>query len=129
MPQNRIISFSESNRKNGAFQNFSTWSILKQKRNRKWNYSIFGHFKISWKCYHMTKSSFTCFLGHFILPPVNLSPSWLVKMKFPCHNLFLKFWVVRSCTISVTRSPTYFYVTPHFDVLIIDLRENVTKSN
>ena len=76
-----FFSFSESNRKNGAFQNFrtqeswafqgfSTWSILKQKRNRKWNYSIFGHFKILWKCYHMTKSSFTCFLGHFKLPPV-----------------------------------------------------------
>ena len=53
-----------------AFQNFSTWSILKLKRNRKWNSSIFGHFKILSKCYHMTKSSFTCFLGHFILPPV-----------------------------------------------------------
>ena len=30
----------------------------------------FGAFKKLWKCYHMTKSSFTCFLEHFILPPV-----------------------------------------------------------
>ena len=48
-----FFSSSESNRKNGAFQNFRTqeswafqnfsmWSILKQKRNRKWNYSILG---------------------------------------------------------------------------------------
>ena len=49
---------------------FCTWSILKLKKNRKWNSSIFGHFKILSKCYHMTKSSFTCFLGHFILPPL-----------------------------------------------------------
>ena len=37
------------------------------------NGSILGHFKKLCKCYHMTKSSFTCFLEHFILPPVNQS--------------------------------------------------------
>ena len=58
----------------------------------------------------------------------NLPSSLLAKMKLPCYNLFFKFWAVRSCTISVTRSPTYFYVTSHFDVLIIDLRENVLFS-
>ena len=62
--------FDSENGKNGAFRNFSTWSIFKLERNWKWNSSIFGHFKILSKCYHMTKSSFTCFLGHFILPPV-----------------------------------------------------------
>ena len=48
----------------------STWSILKQKMNRKWNSSILGHFKKLRKCYHMTKSSITCFLGHFMIPRV-----------------------------------------------------------
>ena len=38
--------------------------------NRKWNSSILGHFKKLRKCYHMTKSSFTCFLGHFMIPRV-----------------------------------------------------------
>ena len=49
--------------KNVAFHNFSMWSILKQNKNWKWNSSILGHFKILGKCYHMTKSSFTCFFG------------------------------------------------------------------
>ena len=67
----KLITFSDSNRKNGAFQNFSTWSVLKLKRNRKWNSLILGHFKIQCPCHLMSKSSFTCFLGHFILPPLN----------------------------------------------------------
>ena len=57
--------------KSGAFQKISTWSILKLKMNRKWNSSILGHFKKLRKCYHMTKSSFTCFLGHFMIPRVS----------------------------------------------------------
>ena len=60
---------TNSNIKNWAFQKISTWSILKLKMNRNWNFSILGHFKLS-KCYHMTKSSFTCFLGHFMIPRV-----------------------------------------------------------
>ena len=35
-----------------------------------WNSSIFGHFEKMGKSYHMTKSSFTCFFGHFKIPPV-----------------------------------------------------------
>ena len=76
-----FFPFSESDRKNGAFQKIrtwksgafqkiSTWSILKLKMNRKWNSSILGHFKKLRKCHHMTKSSFTCFLGHSMIPRV-----------------------------------------------------------
>ena len=43
---------------------------FEHKWNRKWNSSILGHFKKMWTCYHMTKSSFTCFLGHFMVPLV-----------------------------------------------------------
>ena len=41
-------------------------------KHRKWNSSILGHFKKLRKCYHMTKSSFTYFLGHFMMPRVSL---------------------------------------------------------
>ena len=47
--------------------NYSHVINFKKKLNRNWNSSILGHFKILSKCYHMTKSSFTCFLGHFML--------------------------------------------------------------
>ena len=33
-------------------------------------FSIFGHFKILSKCYHMTKSSFTCFWGISYYPRI-----------------------------------------------------------
>ena len=33
-------------------------------------FSDFRAFQKLCKCYHMTKSSFTCFLRHFMLPPV-----------------------------------------------------------
>ena len=65
-----IFPISELDRKNGAFRKKSTWSILKQKKNRKWNSSIFGHFEKNGKSYHMTKSSFTCLFGHFKIHPV-----------------------------------------------------------
>ena len=55
---------------NEAFQKISTWSILKQKRNRKWNSTILRHFKILCICHHVKYISFTCFLGQFMLPPV-----------------------------------------------------------
>ena len=61
-----FFPFSESDRKNGAFQKITT-SILKLKMNRKWNSSIFGHFKKKGKCYHMTKFSFACLFGHFMI--------------------------------------------------------------
>ena len=38
----QFFPFSKSNRKNGAFQNISTWSILKQKENRKEILRIWG---------------------------------------------------------------------------------------
>ena len=41
-----------------------------QKMNRNWNYSILGHFKNKCICHHVKNISFTCFLGHFIIPPV-----------------------------------------------------------
>ena len=92
-----FFPFSESDRKNGAFQKIrtyksgafqeiSTWSILKHKRNRKWNYSILGHFKKLRNCYHMTKSSFTCFLGHFMIPRVLLRSA--MSQMFTYHWLF-----------------------------------------
>ena len=43
----------------------STWPILKRK-NRQWNSWILGY--LNYKC--MTKSSFTCLFGHYLLPPV-----------------------------------------------------------
>ena len=61
--------FSESDRN---FQKICTWSILKQKMNRKLNSSILGHFEKLWKCYHMKNPSFTCLLGHLMVPPVFL---------------------------------------------------------
>jgi len=44
--------------------------VLKQKGNRKSNSSILGHFKQFRKCYYMTKTSCTCFLGHFMIPSI-----------------------------------------------------------
>ena len=48
---------------------FPFW-FWKQKMNRKWTSSILGHFEKKCICYHMIKSSYTYFLGHFKLPPV-----------------------------------------------------------
>ena len=41
------------------------WPCWKQKKNRNWNSSYFGH------CHHVNKFSLTCFWGHFMVPPVN----------------------------------------------------------
>ena len=49
----------------------STWSIWKQKRNRKWNSSILRHFK-KCICHHVKNIAFTCFLGNFMILP----PTW-----------------------------------------------------
>ena len=49
--------------KMGHFKKMHVISV-KQKRNRKWNSPIFVDIKKICKWYHMTKSSFTCFLGH-----------------------------------------------------------------
>ena len=45
------VPFFLSDSENGKMGHFkkSTWSILKKKRNRKWNSSILGHFKIKCK--------------------------------------------------------------------------------
>ena len=53
-----IFPYSESDRKNGTFQKVP-----------KMKFFDFWAFKKG-KSYHMTKSSFTCFLGHVIIPPV-----------------------------------------------------------
>ena len=69
---------SESDRKMGHFKktNIKKWgiwnaafrnkAILKQKRNRNWNEA----FRKKCICHHVKNISFTCFLGHFIIPPV-----------------------------------------------------------
>ena len=48
-----------------------TWLVLTRKRemNRKWNCSNLGYLK---KCIwpHVKNTSFTCFLGHFMIPRV-----------------------------------------------------------
>ena len=48
---------------------FPIW-FWKQKMNRKWTSSILGHFEKKCIFHHMINSSFTYFLGHFMLPPV-----------------------------------------------------------
>ena len=68
---------------------FPIW-FWKQKMNRKWTSSILGHFEKKCICHHMINSSFTYFLGHFMLPPVEtfnvnswkiLLGIWFLKMK------------------------------------------------
>ena len=54
-----------SNIKSGTFREKSTWSILKWKKDRKWIYSILGHFKK--KCIWGIP---TCFLGYLKEAPV-----------------------------------------------------------
>ena len=77
-----IFPFSESDGKNGAFQEKrteksgayqekSTWSIWKREKNRKLICSILGHFRKNCICYHVKNTSFTCFLRHFMIPPVS----------------------------------------------------------
>ena len=59
-----FLSDSE-NGKNGAFQKIRTLKIgAFQKKLARDQFGKIGHFKKLRKCYHMTKSSFTCFLGH-----------------------------------------------------------------
>ena len=58
------------------------WSIFKQKRNRKCNSSILRHFKKLWKCQLVNKSSFTCFLGHLMVPPTPV----ISILHFICRN-------------------------------------------
>ena len=58
--------------KNRAFQKKSTWWEFEQKRERNWKCSNFGHFKKICICHHVKNISFTCFSGHFIIPPYNL---------------------------------------------------------
>ena len=76
-----FFPFSKWDRKNGAFQNFllqkngafrkkSTWLSLKREMNRKWICSNFGHFKIKGMWPHVKNTSFTCFLGHVMIPRV-----------------------------------------------------------
>ena len=75
-----FFPFSESDGKNGAFQEKrteksgafrekSTWSIWKREKNRKWICSILGHFRKNCICSHVKNTSFKGFLGHFKIPP------------------------------------------------------------
>ena len=43
---------------------------LKTENEPKMNIYDFGAFRKKCICHHMINSSFTCFLGHFMLPPV-----------------------------------------------------------
>ena len=60
--------------------------------NRKWNSSILGHFKKLRKCYHMTKSSSTCFLGHFMIPRVQPNFIYTVPRKILTRQRLTHFW-------------------------------------
>ena len=84
-----FFPFSKWDRKNGAFQNFllqkngafrkkSTWLSLKREMNRKWNCSNLGHFKIKCIWPHVKNTSFTCFLGHFMIPRVDVKNNLLM---------------------------------------------------
>ena len=53
--------------KNGAFRKIDTWLVLKREMNRKWNCSNLGHFKIKCIWPHVKNTSFTCFLGQFMI--------------------------------------------------------------
>ena len=76
------------------FHKNSTWSILKQKGNRKWKSSFLGHFKIKCICHHMTKSSFSCFLRHFILLPVEVDQKRHdMHMHHVTHLLHILNWI------------------------------------
>ena len=59
----------------------------------KWNTSILGYFDEKWKCRHMTKSSFKCFLGHFMVPPVYIP----VLPKLYQY----KYWIFKNCNINI----------------------------
>ena len=87
--------------KNGAFQKIKTWSIQNQKRNRKWNSSILGYFKKLLKFYHMTKSSFTCFLGHFMIPRVKIKRLLLWKI------VRVSFKVLPACVCICLKTQTF----------------------
>ena len=84
--------------------------------NRKLASLILGHFEKKCICHHMMNSSFTCFLGHFMLLSVHrrfeshkrqffLSiPNenrtklfYLINRLFPCGN-----WISKRCTPRTT---------------------------
>ena len=75
------FTFSESDRKIGAFQKISTWSILKMKRNRKWNSPISGHFKKNMQMLSHDKIIFHMLFGAFHVTPRMWNGS--VNFNFP----------------------------------------------
>ena len=89
-----IFPISESDRKNGTFKKTNIKSGLFQKKHvlKSTNFKTekkpkmklfdFGHFKNKCICYHVKNISLTCFLVHFIIPPV--------------YNLYLVKSVVKS---------------------------------
>ena len=103
------------------------FSYLILKMGKMGHFKIFDHRKFrnfsTWsKCYHMTKSSFTCFLGHFILPPVwpRESKLWLgfifcyplVKSRGqPTSRAFPRFWRVH---VSILGRSIWCVRTVHF---------------
>jgi len=54
--------------------------LFKTEKEPKMKLFDFGAFQNLKKCFHMTKSSFTCFLGYFMLPPVLLG--WIPGLGF-----------------------------------------------
>ena len=92
-----FFPFSESDRKNGAFQEKrteksgafrekSTWSIWKREKNRKLICSILGYFRKNCICSHVKNTSFTGFLGHFMIPPV------IIKKRGSIDRTWLNVW-------------------------------------
>ena len=75
----------------GHFKNLARDQFL----NRKFNSSILGHFKKLWNCYHVKKSSFTCFLGHLMVPPY----MYFLNVERNGHEPKIepRFWILNRC--------------------------------
>ena len=70
--------------KNGAIQKIYTWWDLERKIVRNWNYpNVRGISKFSSICHHVKNISFTCFLGHFMIPPVFQYDCWFLFNRIP----------------------------------------------
>jgi len=100
-----FFPFSEWKRKNGAFQRKNTWLIWKREINRKWKSSILGHFKIKCIWPHVKNTSFTLFLGHFLVPRVYFNRilwftifCWLNFYSLLCCRAFDRFSFSRLAT-------------------------------
>ena len=92
--------------------------ILKLEMNRKWNCSNLGHFKIKCIWPDVKNTSFTCFLGHFMIPrvaekiiknPIEFGPvekrrkdlalynAWNSRYRFDYRFVLFKRFVIQIC--------------------------------